>query len=95
MTHYSTMLKEETDISHTDTDLPPLTAIINRVQSLRHSRIALAVFFGLTAVAVIAPIIGYRIVSRTPLAFFFIRPDMFRLTAPRPHTPKIMVAAGD
>tara|TARA_R110000824_G_scaffold137637_2_gene302094 strand:- start:114208 stop:115260 length:1053 start_codon:yes stop_codon:yes gene_type:complete len=48
-----------------------------------------------TAVAVIAPIIGYRIVSRTPLAFFFIRPDMFRLTAPRPHTPKIMVAAGD
>ena len=58
MTHYSTMLKEDTDISHTDTDHPPLTAIINRVQSLRHSSIALAVFFGLTAVAVIAEPFG-------------------------------------
>lgn len=48
-----------------------------------------------TAVAVVLPIIGYRIVSKTPLDFFFIRPDIFRLTSPRPHAPKIMVAAGD
>lgn len=48
-----------------------------------------------TAFAVAAPIVAYRVVVNTPLDVFFVRPDMFRLTSPRPHTPKIMVAAGD
>ncbi|MEX2249518.1 MAG: acyltransferase family protein [Parvibaculum sp.] len=48
-----------------------------------------------TAFAVIMPIVAYRIVVNTPLDVFFVRPDMFRLTSPRPHKPQIMVAAGD
>lgn len=48
-----------------------------------------------TAFAVVMPIVAYRIVVNTPLDVFFVRPDMFRLTSPRPHTPTIMVAAGD
>jgi len=48
-----------------------------------------------TTFAVIAPIVAYRLVVNTPLDFLFVRPDMFRLTSPRPHAPKIMVAAGD
>ncbi|MEX0839500.1 MAG: hypothetical protein WD034_08210, partial [Parvibaculum sp.] len=48
-----------------------------------------------TAFAVVMPIVAYRIVVNTPLDVFFVRPDMFRLTSPRPHKPQIMVAAGD
>ena len=45
-------------------------------------------------VAVIAPVIAYRIVAGTPLDFFFKRPDMFRLTAPRGVKRKMVAAAG-
>jgi uncharacterized membrane protein YcfT len=48
-----------------------------------------------TTFAVAMPIVAYRIVVNTPLDVFFVRPDMFRLTSPRPHNPQIMVAAGD
>ena len=43
---------------------------------------------------VIAPVIAYRIVAGTPLDFFFKRPDMFRLTAPRGVKRKMVAAAG-
>lgn len=45
-------------------------------------------------VAVISPIVGYRLVANTPLDFLFTRPDMFRLTAPRGTKHKIVMAAG-
>ena len=45
-------------------------------------------------VAVITPIIGFRILEKTPLNFLYIRPDMFRLTAPRNFKPNIVMAAG-
>lgn len=47
-----------------------------------------------TATAVIAPIIAYRLVQNTPLAFLYTRPDMFRLTAPRGQKHKMVMAAG-
>jgi uncharacterized membrane protein YcfT len=47
-----------------------------------------------TAIAVISPIVAYRIVANTPLDFLFTRPDMFRLTAPRGLKHKIVMAAG-
>ena len=45
-------------------------------------------------VAVISPIIGFRLIEKTPLNFLYIRPDMFRLTAPRRFKPNIVMAAG-
>ena len=45
-------------------------------------------------VAVVAPVIAYRIVANTPLDFLFTRPDMFRLTAPRGLKHKMVMAAG-
>ncbi|WP_323763656.1 LytTR family DNA-binding domain-containing protein [Marinovum sp.] len=48
------MLNQETHLSESSTDHAALTAIRDRVLGLRHSRVALAVYFGLTTVAVIA-----------------------------------------
>jgi len=47
-----------------------------------------------TTVAVVTPIIAFRLVKNTPLGFLFVRPDMFRLTAPRARKPNIVMAAG-
>lgn len=46
------------------------------------------------SVAVVTPIIGYKLVEKTPLSFLFIRPDMFRLTAPRNAHRNVVLAAG-
>lgn len=45
-------------------------------------------------VAVVTPILAFRVVENTPLGFVFVRPDMFRLTAPRARKPNIVMAAG-
>ncbi|MBO6634454.1 acyltransferase family protein [Parvibaculum sp.] len=45
-------------------------------------------------IAVVSPIIGFRILEKTPLNFLYIRPDMFRLTAPRNFKPNVVMAAG-
>ena len=48
-----------------------------------------------TAMAVISPIIAYRLVEKTPLSFFYVRPDAFRLTGrKRTVRPDIVMAAG-
>lgn len=49
------------------------------------------------SVAVILPIIAYRLLEKTPLNFFYIRPDAFRLGAPRkkPRHNIVMAAGGD
>tara|TARA_R110002110_G_scaffold18688_5_gene78324 strand:- start:15447 stop:15596 length:150 start_codon:yes stop_codon:yes gene_type:complete len=44
--------------------------------------------------AVIAPLIAFKLVENTPLSFLYIRPDMFRPTAPGPVRPDIAMAAG-
>jgi len=46
---------------------------------------------------VILPIIAYRLLEKTPLNFFYIRPDAFRLGAPRkkPRHNIVMAAGGD
>lgn len=50
-----------------------------------------------TSVAVITPIIAYRLVEKTPLNFLFIRPDAFRLGArqKKPRHNIVMAAGGD
>ncbi|PKQ09432.1 MAG: acyltransferase [Alphaproteobacteria bacterium HGW-Alphaproteobacteria-12] len=45
-------------------------------------------------VAVIAPLIAFKLVENTPLSFLYIRPDMFRLTASSPVRRHIAMAAG-
>lgn len=48
-----------------------------------------------TALAVISPLIAFRIVENTSLRFLYIRPDMFRLTASPGVKRNIVMAAGD
>lgn len=47
-----------------------------------------------TTIAVISPIIAFKLVEKTPLAFLYVRPDAFRVTASRNAAPKVMMAAG-
>ncbi|MDP1625725.1 acyltransferase family protein [Parvibaculum sp.] len=47
-----------------------------------------------TTIAVVTPILAFRLVENTPLGFAFVRPDMFRLTTPRARKPNIVMAAG-
>lgn len=47
-----------------------------------------------TSFAVVSPIIAYKLLEKTPLSFFYIRPDAFRLTAPREFKPNVVLAAG-
>ncbi|MFN4230781.1 acyltransferase family protein [Parvibaculum sp.] len=47
-----------------------------------------------TGIAVVSPIIAYKLLEKTPLSFFYIRPDAFRLTAPREFKPNVVLAAG-
>lgn len=47
-----------------------------------------------TTVAVISPIIVFRLLEKTPLSFLYVRPDAFRLTAPQSFKPSIVMAAG-
>jgi hypothetical protein len=47
-----------------------------------------------TAVAVISPIIVFRLLEKTPLSFLYARPDAFRLTAPRNFKPRFTMTAG-
>lgn len=52
------MLNQDTHLSESRAGQEAVTAIRDRVLGLRHSRVALAVYFGLTAVAVIAQPFG-------------------------------------
>ena len=50
--------------------------------------------FVATTIAVVSPIIAFRLVEKTPLSFLYVRPDAFRLTAPRDFKPNVVLAAG-
>lgn len=50
--------------------------------------------FAAMIVAVISPIIAYRLLEKTPLNFLYTRPDAFRLTAPRSIRRNVVMAAG-